>query len=301
MLFAYTCNQLQFKYFFRLMRWQNLLIVGFTQFCAAYSFLHWPLADFLLSFKFYLTIGSTILITATGYIINDYLDVNIDQINKPSSVIIGTKISRKTAIKWHLALTGLALLSALLVSKWLFLIEFTTAAILVKYSSSLKKKFLIGNFTVAVLCGLLLPVMYLWSHLLSFKLLLVYGVFAGWITLIREIVKDAEDLKGDRMEGCKTIPIVLGLKQTKMIIYILSFLLILASVLYFILTSYIHFYSIKLEIGYLVYITLFVELPLCYIIYLVKHAQKTSDYSRISTFFKWVMLAGILSMVFFRL
>ncbi|MBI3234729.1 MAG: geranylgeranylglycerol-phosphate geranylgeranyltransferase [Bacteroidetes bacterium] len=286
--------------FFKLIRWKNLLIVGLTQVLAAYSFLHWPIVDILSSVKLYITIFSTLLVTAAGYIINDYLDVNIDQINKPKDVIIGNLISRKSAIKLHISITVFALLLSLLVSKWLFIIEIATTIILIKYSSTFKKQFLIGNIIVSFLCGVILPVMYLWKNLLSYKYLIIYGLFAGWITLIREIVKDIEDIKGDRMLNCKTLPIVLGVQLTKKIIYILGTGLLITSIIFYMMSSYFKIDNNHIEIIFISYIFLFVELPLVYILIKLKKAVLTKEFSHISSILKVVMLAGILSMIFFR-
>ncbi len=286
--------------FFRLVRWKNLVIVGLTQMCAVVSFLHWPIQDILSQYHLYVFVFSTICITAAGYIINDYLDVNIDQINKPQNVIIGSTITRKSAIKLHVGLTFLGFVLALLISPWLLMVEILTAIVLVKYSSSFKRQFLIGNSIVAILCGLILPILYLWNNLLSVKLLLVYAVFSIWITLIREIIKDMEDIKGDRMEDCRTLPIVLGMKLTKNIIYILLIGLVISSISFFTFSSYFNFYNHQLEFYYSLYGVILIELPLLFTIYKLKHAVITKDYGYISTLLKWVMLAGILSMIFFR-
>src|SRR5690606_31742391 len=92
--------------FLKLIRWKNLLIVLMTQlfvwFCVIY-----PLDSnnnielFLYPFNFAILLLSTLLIAAAGYIINDYFDVKIDNINRPEKVIIGKMIKRRWAMFWH--------------------------------------------------------------------------------------------------------------------------------------------------------------------------------------------------------
>jgi len=102
------------------------------------------------------------------------------------------------------------------------------------------------------------------------------------------------------MLNCKTLPIVLGIQFTKKIIYILGTGLIITSIIFYMMSSYFKIDNNYIEIIFITYILLFVELPLVYILFKLKKAILTKEFSHISSILKIVMLAGILSMIFFR-
>lgn len=274
-------------HFLKLMRWPNLLMIAFTQFSAAIVFgardvIHFP--------QLILTILSTILVTCGGYIINDYLDLNIDRINKPQDMIIGKYISRKKGIIFHVTINILALILASFVSPWLTLIDLATILLLIKYSSAFKRQFLTGNILIALLCGAVFPILLCWNHQLYIKPLLSFGFFAAWLTLIREIVKDLEDLKGDRMKNCKTLAITLGPIQTKKVIQWLCAIQLLLIVFYAILLFKEYHFLLP------VYLLIFTGIPTIYIMIAAGNLYTTQDYSIMSKRIKFTMLAGITAM-----
>lgn len=191
-----------------------------------------------------------LFLAAAGYIINDFYDLKIDLLNKPSQMVLGRKMSTTRGIVLYIALNAAGLaagLSAALTTgrPSLFLIFILTASLLWYYSVFLKRYMLWGNIAVASLTALavLMPLVfdfYLllenpeeWAqHFRSFRLAtrltLALAVFAFLLTLIREILKDAEDMKGDAAENCRTLPLVLGWPRTR---DILSGLILLTIVL----------------------------------------------------------------------
>lgn len=287
--------------FLKLIRWNNILIVALCQIISAISFVYnWPISEILNNTNFYLIVLSTTLITASGYIINDYLDVSIDEINKPKKVIIGKSISRKTAIKWHIGLNSLALLLAIKVNVYVAIIEIISIILLVRYSSKYKKTLLIGNLIISVLCGLSIFIWAFWLPIVSIKLLMVYSTFAIWSTLIRELIKDIEDIKGDRLNQCKTFPIVMGISKTKYLLYILIISLIVSSHLFFFYSGYQKTFGVSFYI-FIFLIEIAVELPLFYLILKLYQSSSVADYGNASLIIKLTMISGILSMLFFRI
>jgi 4-hydroxybenzoate polyprenyltransferase len=126
-----------------------------------------------------------------------------------------------------------------------------------------------------------------------FRLAFLYSGFAFVISLIREAVKDMEDMEGDARYGCKTLPIVAGIKTTK--IYSAVWLAVLIATLT-ILQIYI------LQFGWwhaVLYSTLFVIIPLLIILGRLRTATRPKDFAQLSRATKWIMLSGILSMIFF--
>ncbi len=273
-----------FSAFLQLTRFWNLAIIGLAQYFAAYFLIaNYTLADWHL---FVLSM-STMLIAAAGYIINDYYDVKIDLINKPNRVVVGKKITRRYAILLHTILSFVGVGLGLILSWQIGAINFLSAFLLWLYSNQLKRLPFIGNLVVAALTGLsilLLEVLYKNSS----SLIVIYSLFAFFITLVREVVKDMEDLKGDNTFGCKTLPIIWGIRKTKVFLYtLLAFFLIGVLILN-------HFYT-RLPIIYFL-ICLFV--PLGWLLVRLVSADTIKEFYQLSQLCKIIMLLGIVSMVF---
>lgn len=269
---------------FRLTRAWNLIILGLCQYCTA-GFLISP--ELIYDPHLLILVTSTGMIAAAGYIINDYYDVKIDLINKPDRVVIGKGITRRYALLFHtmLSLSGVGL--GFFLNWKIGLINFLCAFTLWLYSNSLKRLPFVGNFSVAGLTGvavfivdMLAPPFYL--------LVFVYALFAFFITLIREIIKDIEDLKGDDTFGCRTLPIVWGVRRTKVFIYLL---IILFALVVFVLDMWVT----SLPTLFFAW-TLF--LPLIILTGWLVRADTVKDFYQLSQFCKIIMLAGIISMAF---
>lgn len=303
-------------HYLKLVRFPNLLIVVLTQLLVWFCIIRPSLAQlngvepFLGNLNFILVVLSTIFIAAAGYVINDYEDVDIDRVNKPDKLIIMQHISKENAWRFFLVLNFLgiaigAYLAFYFKSFNLFFIQALSSGALWFYSTSYKKQFLIGNLIVAVLSGLvvLLPAIYeavaeeIYIKEVSFNMSLVsaYAFFAFITTMIREIVKDAEDVEGDELNECTTLPIVWGMKAAKAISIGLC-LVVVAAVAYVQANRWMfHDY---LTFGYFL---IAVQLPLLWLIWLIFRAEDKQTFHKASTITKLVMLGGILSMIPFSL
>ena len=198
----------------KLTRFGNLIIIALTQyFTAGFLIGMHTLNDVNL---FFLSL-STVLIAAGGYIINDYYDVKIDYINKPDRVVIGKSITRRYAILFHIALSVAGIVIGFYLSWKIGGVNVLSVFLLWLYSNTLKRLPFVGNLTVAFLTGLAVIIVDLFYGKDN-SLVLIYALFAFFMTLVREVIKDMEDLKGDNSFGCKTLPIVWGIRKKKILI-----------------------------------------------------------------------------------
>lgn len=305
-----------FTAFLKLIRWPNLFFIALTQILFVYSiiipvFAESPIQPNVGGLNFFLICISSVLIAAAGYIINDYFDLNIDLVNKPDKLVIEKIIHRRWTIVWHIALsvTGIAIGFYVDFTTRIWLLGFSNAVcvlLLFVYSTSLKRRFLIGNVLISLLTAWVILVI-AWceyNHLMrtsnglhAEKILRETFLFAGFafvISLIREVVKDMEDMEGDRRYGCKTMPIVWGINATK--VFVGVWLIVLTGVL-----IVVQVYALRL--GWwlsVVYCLLLIIAPLTWIFNLLYKARTPKDYHRISSAIKFVMFTGILSMIFFK-
>jgi 4-hydroxybenzoate polyprenyltransferase len=303
--------------FFRLIRWPNLLFIVLTQMLFRYFILpfvylkaHPGFEGIKLSERlFYLLVFASVCIAAAGYIINDYFDENIDQVNKTSKVIVGKFIRRRSAILLHALLSFIGLALSLYIGYKLSNIlipffNFIAISLLLIYSSTFKKKILIGNFLISLLSAWVILVITLaeyrfrispedvvWQGLL--KMSFVYAGFAFIISLVREVIKDMEDIEGDIKYNCKTMPIMWGLPVSK--VFTAVWIAVLVGVLFAILI-----YVIQLGWWFSALYSLFaIIVPLLWVLQKLYKANKSSDFHTLSSAVKLIMLAGILSMLFF--
>lgn len=274
---------------FRISRPINLLMVAFAQLMTAQFLigttgLGMPV---LLDYRLYLLVFSTVIITAAGYMINDYYDVKIDYINRPKEVVVGKGIKRRVVLFLHSLFNFVAMGLGWLVSDRILLINFLAAFVLWLYSNRLKREPFIGNLTVALLTGLSVyqvAFFYQKNELMVFT----YAIFAFFLNLIREIIKDIEDRHGDRLHGCRTLPIVIGFRKTKEVIFVVAFCFIGA-----ILTV-----SIQINNPHLFYFFGFLGVVFGWFMWKVYLADRKQQFSKLSAWAKVLMLVGMLSMAF---
>ena len=272
----------------RLTRFWNLLIIVLAQYFTAIFLIGegegWK--PYVLDFRLFLLCFSTVILAASGYIINDYYDVKIDYVNKPERVIVGKVLKRRVVMIYHTVLnfTGIAIGAYL---SWAVgLIHLLSAILLWFYSNQLKRMPFIGNFAVAALTGMSIFIVGL-IYVKPLGLVILYSVFAFAFTLFREVIKDMEDLKGDATFGCKTLPIIWGLRKTKSFLYGLKggFLLLMVVLVDLYLGAEAIGFSIVLLIS------------LALISYRIYRTDTVRGFRQLSNIYKMVMLLGILSML----
>jgi 4-hydroxybenzoate polyprenyltransferase len=270
--------------FLRLTRVWNLVIIAMAQYFAAGFLINW---NTIFDWRLFILSSSTVAIAAAGYIINDYYDVKIDLVNKPERVVVGKSITRRYAILFHTLLSILGVALGLILSWKIALVNFVSATALWWYSNSLKRQPFIGNLVVALLTGIaiwLVDSLYKSGHVL----ILMYAGFAFFMTLIREIIKDMEDLKGDNTFGCQTLPIVWGMRKTKNLIYAILAVFAMCVIL---LNQY--FRNLPTP-----YFLLVLFIPVLWFLFRLIRADTKKDYAWLSNFCKLILLLGIISMAF---
>ncbi|TXE07005.1 prenyltransferase [Algoriphagus aquimarinus] len=262
-------------------------MVGFAQLMTAYFLVRTTNSGLPVfqDYKLYLIVISTILITAAGYMINDYYDVKIDYVNRPQNVVVGKGIKRRVVILLHTILNFTAIGLGYLVSPTIALINFGAAFLLWVYSNQLKREPFIGNFTVALLTGVSIYLIGFYFQK-SELLVLTYSIFAFFLNLIREIIKDIEDRQGDRKHGCRTLPIVIGFRRTKAVIFLIAgvFVCAILIVMFKLDRPIIFYYFGGLGIFFM------------YFMYRIYVADRKDHFTQLSAIAKVLMLVGTLSM-----
>lgn len=317
---------------FQLIRPFNLFYVALIMLLLRYCIVA-PLFGFtsyqlsLATWQYLLLILSTVLITAGGYIINDYYDVAADTFNKPMRLVIGTRVSANQALKAYMVcnVLGISIAFYLAIASGnyrLVFVQILAAVLLWFYSTKLQKTPLIGNISIAFLGALMVltPAFYetalynqLLANLLSFvgvttetieklgikssefsnsvlNYFYSYAFFAFLFTLVRELVKDAQDVEGDESAGYKTLPIVAGLPITKLT----------AAAVLLVAINYLVKFMIA-EFAYQQYISgigiaLLIVIPCIYMVYNLWKARLSEDFKLLSVLIKAVMFTGLLYM-----
>lgn len=322
-----------FTAFLRLVRWPNLVFIVLTQalfyYCIIVPLLNGPYGNtvalingslpseiFFPAYCFWILVVASVCVAAAGYIINDYFDLNIDLINKPGKLVVDRIIKRRWAIIWHWIFSILGVALSIYagyklpgISPWtLGLLNTGAVLLLILYSVSLKKQLLTGNIAIAALSAWVIVILFFstarhyttddgityWLNKTRlFRFTIVYAVFAFITTLVREVIKDLEDMEGDARHGCKTMPVVWGINPSK--VYTGVWIVVLEGLL-----LALQFYTWRFGWYFgVAYVLIALVIPLLYLLSELRKAMTAPHYHRLSTITKLIMLAGILSMLFF--
>lgn len=303
--------------FIKMIRWPNLFFIFLTQLLFHQAIIHPILKNvdrrpMLDGWILVLLMFASVLIAAAGYIINDYFDINIDQVNKPDGNVVDSVVSRRWAMAWHFVLSSIGvLISAFIALKtgyWYILLgNLLCVFLLFAYSISLKRKLLSGNIVISMLTAWVVLVISFSEINLNttvqpgiaeaankiIRISFLYAGFAFISSLIREAIKDIEDMQGDERYGCRTMPIVWGVNAAK--VYIAVWLVVILALLVI-----LQVYVIRFSWWWpMIYSIIFIILPFILIFVLLFSAKNKKDYHKLSNLTKLVMLTGILSMIFF--
>ncbi|RCW28976.1 geranylgeranylglycerol-phosphate geranylgeranyltransferase [Marinilabilia salmonicolor] len=308
--------------YLNLIRYKNLIIIVLLQILLRYGLLipilnHFGVSPELSHLRFGLLVLATVLLAASGYVINNYFDVSIDRINKPDNVVVGRQVPRRTALLLHVIFTFtgvfIGLFLAYITRKENYALMFILIpGLLWYYSTTLKKQMLVGNLTIALLTALVPFVVVsiefatlarvhgsiiLQSEACSTAWFWTTGFafFAFISTLMRELIKDMEDVEGDREAGCRTLPVEMGIDYSKTIVVILSIASVAA--LWLILIFVPQLRSSLITIGYF---ALFLTIPYVVLALKTLTSKTKKDFAFISGLSKIIMLMGILFIIVAR-
>ena len=289
----------------------NLLMVALIQLLFWYFVIFAPFGENNLRFSFFgvsqfiWMLLASLFITASGNFINDYTDYDNDRLNGKSK---GWEKSRLWRMFLATSLLGLvfAVLSAWSLSDYqLFFVYVIIWGLLYFYSKTYQRKILIGNIVVALLTAMLIGIMWLAVYLHLRPLILrpamimekyvyisnislVYMAFAFLLSLIRELVKDMEDRKGDEASGYRTFPVRYGPAKTKMLLHILSAVFVILLIV--VMQWCLHF-----EDYYLVAASGLIFLLYAFFHTRMAAAKEEKDWHFLSLLLKIIMLLGVLS------
>lgn len=308
------------KYYLKLIRIENLLMVAFMQLIVKYGFfnhIHFKdalgalqslvLWQSLSDFQYILFVFATICIMAGGYVINNIFDVDTDTINKPQNVVVGKYISEKIAYNLYFILTcigvGLGFYLSRVINKPAFATIFVIcAALLYIYSNGLKQIPILGNAIIGILASLsilnigffnIMPAIYSGNEFFMKTLLAIltdYAIFAFFLHFAREIIKTIEDYEGDKTYEISTVATSFGIKTAKTITFV-TLLILIGYLVYYIIENLSHnLYTVA-------YFIVFIIAPLLFTMLKLFHADKKDDFSFLSKLLKIVMLTTILSLV----
>ncbi|MCD6441077.1 MAG: geranylgeranylglycerol-phosphate geranylgeranyltransferase [Candidatus Marinimicrobia bacterium] len=224
--------------------------------------------------------------TGAGNAINDYCDAEIDKINRPERPIPQGSVSRKGALIWSvcLFLTG-SLLAIPVLTIELMIILLLAVLLLTTYSLFFKMRPFLGNVVVSTILGM--------TFLFAAS---IYGDISKGVTpfflafgfnLIREIVKDIQDMDGDQTLGARTLPLKYGVGVTRKIIISLTLILMFGAITPYILHVYGTYYLLTLIFG--------VEFPLVYVIYSIRKDCSASNCARLAAILKGDIFLGLLA------
>jgi len=296
-------------HFLNLIRWKNLLLITYVFFLV--KFLLFPslnTATNLTTLQFLLFWIAIIFITAAGYIVNDINDVNTDIINKPDTIIVGKFISIKKAKNWYFFINSigifLGIIFSLNIKEPSFIFIFIGTSLLLNwYSKYLKSKPFIGNFLIAFLVAFsmlliaILDINYQIENInLYLTIIIIYALstFSFFINLIREIVKDVEDIKGDYKLNMRTLPIIFGVQRILKAVSVLTLIPIFLLLL-IVLNLDIHYLALT------IYLSVTCLIPLIYISFKLWKLKSYKKLHKISVFLKIIMFLGINSIIIISL
>jgi len=314
---------------FKIIRWKNLVIISLSQIFIKFFFIDFFIQkDQLLNENFVILLIVTILIAASGYIVNDIYDYNLDQINKPEKVVLGKFLKSRDAIIIYMMFNFLAIVLSIFlctkIEQEIYILVFLLIIYcLWLYSKKLKKYKIIGNILIAFFISLSILNVPLFSYknILSddrffvFLIISIFSVLAFLINVKREIIKDIEDIEGDKIHKVKSLPIIFGTKKSKLVTIIIGIILMFA------ISSLITFQililrsDLLLDVGgnqfsnpqiwganYISIIYMFIILIMFfYVELLILNATTKTNFTKASKLLKYLMLLSLLSIPVFSL
>lgn len=283
----------------------NLLIICISQYFIQFALIQ-PNVD-IITLKgalFPLFVLDTVIIAASGYLINDIIDQTTDHLNKPVKQYIGNSISEFAGYMYYLFLLIIGAFVTVYIADqtetwqhiWIYPVGIWSMYI---YSRSLKSTVLLGNIFISLYTagsiGILGFAQFVIGHSLIPDLrdiIIAYMGFIFILNLMREIIKDIEDIEGDKLSELVTLPIRWGIKNTNKLIVLLNIVLILTITLWMLYSYFTtsNFYKSYLIIGIL--------LPALTLLYFIIKASSKQDYSKLSLWIKLMMISGMISILF---
>jgi geranylgeranylglycerol-phosphate geranylgeranyltransferase len=228
---------------------------------------------------------SAALITMGANVINDYYDIEIDRINKPNRPLAAGTVSKKTAFIYFISVYILAWCLAIYMNVWMFLIAFTTSILLFFYSFRLKRTVLWGNLTVSFATAM--AFVYGGVAVGHYKETFFPAAFAFLFHFGREILKDIQDMEGDKQAGANTFPVKYGISRSIGLISVDFILLVFLTAIPYILGIY--------SIRYFLTICFGIYPVLLFVLYRSRKNSDPENLGFLSNLLKADMIIGLLA------
>ncbi len=240
---------------------------------------------FQFSTEIFLAAISAAVVAGGGNIINDYFDYEIDKINRPNRPLPSSLITKRETLSLYFLLVALSIILSLYISIEAVAIVLATNVLLYFYSSTLKKIPLIGNLVISACTALA----FIYGGIVVGNIYsaIIPAVFAFLVNLVREIVKDIEDIEGDKKNHLETYPIKYGIEKSKALLIVLLIFLFIATIIPIVFRLY--------RIEYFIIVMFCVNLPLIYFIREITSDHFLKKISNLSTMLKFTMIFGLLA------
>jgi len=236
-----------------------------------------------------LLILSVTTINAGGNIINDIYDLEIDRINRPERPLPSGTMSVLQARIYLIFLFAAGVLFSWFISIETFIIAGPISIpTLIAYSACFKRQPLIGNLIVSFMLGL--TFIYVGAAYGNIQVTLVMAALAFGFTLIREIVKDLEDMAGDARVEARTLPLVWGEDKTLNLVLSFMAVFVILDLLPYALGAYNQVYLWMVIIG--------INLPLLIFAFILWKQPAKKNYSRMQLFLKLDIFVGLAALYF---
>ncbi|MCG9794102.1 geranylgeranylglycerol-phosphate geranylgeranyltransferase [Flavobacterium algicola] len=285
---------------FSVVRGYNIPVIILAQYLSAIFILapEKRALEILFDIDLFLLVFASAITIASGYIINNFYDSRKDLINRPNKSMLDRLISQATKLKVYFGLNFLAAALALLVSWKVFLFFSIYIFMIWFYSHKIKKYAVVGNLTatmMAVIPFFAITLHYYYnlsfeeiiSHKSQFAVIFSHATFLSLLLLIREMIKDLENIKGDLANDYRTIPIRYGESMSKKIITLLVFLTILP--VYLLVGIY--------EVGYMdIYFYASFIILILFLVYLWRASTK-EQYLLLHNVLKFLIVSGVFCIV----
>jgi 4-hydroxybenzoate polyprenyltransferase len=273
---------------FSVIRGYNIWVIALAQYLSAIFILapEKRALDIILDWRLFLIVIASTLTIASGYIINNFYDAKKDLINRPKKAMIDRLVSQETKLKVYFTINFIVAFLMFFIS-WRAILFFSAYIFLIwLYSHKLKKIFLVGNITASVLA--VLPFFGILMYYKNFyEVIFAHALFLYLLILIREMIKDLENIEGDLITDYKTIPVVFGEKTAKTIITILTFCTLIP--VYFLIEIY--------DVGYMdSYFYISLIMLLFFVMLLWKSSSKT-EFLKLHFLLKLIIVSGVFCII----
>ena len=283
------------KYYWKLTRPINLILTVLTQVLFIISASRINHSAFNIDYsnirtrESLFTILACIFVAAGGYVINDIFDIETDRINKPEKLILSNHISLKSARIFYIILTAIGIACGFIAGLGMGILCSVLAVLLYFYSSDLKGEMLQGNLLISMMAGMVVYVSSRGVYNVSNTYFAEYASIAFFITMVREMIKDIEDIDGDKAQDYKTFPIVNGIPKSKNLSLIFLAITLGIIALLYIQASNLLFTS---------FMSVFIIPALIYVAFLIFKAKEKSEFRKISNWLKTTIFLGLFSSLF---